>query len=107
TGGGWEGEATYFDPGMGSCGITSGPSDMIAAISYQVMDPKNPGNPNNNPLCGKKIRCTRGGKYPTIITVVDRCPVCKSGDLDLSPAAYAALGGTVDEGRFTIQCNWV
>ncbi|KAF8418493.1 RlpA-like double-psi beta-barrel-protein domain-containing protein-containing protein [Tirmania nivea] len=103
----WEGDATYYDPGVGSCGNTNGPGDMIAAISYLVMDPLNPGNPNNNPICGKQIRCTRDGLKETIITVVDRCPVCKAGDLDLSPAAYAALGGTIAEGRFKIQCSWV
>jgi len=92
---------------MGSCGYTNGPNELIAAISYKVMDPQNPGNPNNNPLCGKKIRCTRNGKNPTIITVVDRCPVCNAGDVDLSPAAYAALGGTIAEGRFKVQCSWV
>ena len=30
------------------------------------------GNPNNNPLCGHKIRATHGGKS-LILTVVDRC----------------------------------
>ncbi|KAF8474971.1 hypothetical protein BDZ91DRAFT_649859, partial [Kalaharituber pfeilii] len=101
------GDATYFDPGLGSCGWDNKSTDMIAAISYQVMDPKNPGNPNLNPLCGKQILCTREGKNPTVIKVVDRCPVCVAGDLDLSPAAYAALGGTIAEGRFRIQCSWL
>lgn len=91
---------------MGSCGTTNSATDMIAAISYQVMDPMNPGNPNNNPLCGKKIRCTNGD-YEATVTVVDRCPVCVKGDLDLSPAAFAALGGTDAIGRFKIHCNWV
>lgn len=105
----FHGEATYFDPGMGSCGETHGPDDLIAAISFQVMDPKNPGNPNNNPLCGKKIQCMRNGdpSTKTIVTVVDRCPVCVAGDLDLSPAAYKSLGGTIEEGRFNIDCIWL
>lgn len=89
----FHGEATYFDPGMGSCGEVHGPNDMIAAISFQVMDPKNPGNPNNNPLCGKKIKCMRNGDpaTETIVTVVDRCPVCVSSQLSISIIVFSLL----------------
>lgn len=40
------------------------------------------------------------------ITVVDRCPVCKKYDLDLSPAAYNAIGDP-DEGRVEIKWKWL
>jgi hypothetical protein len=108
TNGGWTGEATYYATGLGSCGVTNYDSDYIVAISRIVMDPQTPnGNPNLNPLCGKKAICTRNGANPTEVTVTDTCPECASGDMDLSPAAFQSLGGTVAEGRFKIECAWL
>ena len=40
------------------------------------------------------------------VTIVDRCPVCKEYDLDLSPAAYNVLGDP-DAGRIEIKWSWV
>lgn len=104
----WTGDATYFDPGTGSCGETNGPGDFIAAISHLQFDPHTPGgNPNKNSLCGLQARCTRDGVNFITVRVTDRCPVCAYGDMDLSPGAYAAIGGTIAEGRFKISCQWV
>lgn len=36
TGGIFTGDLTYYDPGLGSCGITSSAEDMICAISWQL-----------------------------------------------------------------------
>lgn len=36
TGGIFSGDLTYYDPGLGSCGITSSSTDMICAISWQL-----------------------------------------------------------------------
>lgn len=30
--------ATYFAPGLGACGKTNGPNDLIAAASYKLFD---------------------------------------------------------------------
>lgn len=67
------GDGTYYDTGLGACGITSSDSDFIVAISHERFDAVNTGNPNNNPLCGKKITAYRGDKSVEV-TVVDRCP---------------------------------
>jgi expansin (peptidoglycan-binding protein) len=48
---------------------------------------KNGANPNNNPLCGKYINAT-GPKGSVRVKIVDTCPPCVKGDLDLSPAAF-------------------
>jgi hypothetical protein len=45
-------KATYYYTGLGSCGFTNTDDEYVVAISHLLMDPKNPGNPNNNPLCG-------------------------------------------------------
>ncbi|RPA82338.1 hypothetical protein BJ508DRAFT_361279 [Ascobolus immersus RN42] len=172
----FEGEATFYAPGIGSCGIESTDADFICAISKERFDPVTPnGNANNNPLCEKKIfvqlagskrrrdillkanskpdtrtfftaTLTRRGRYyrkkrdegneqkpkaiitppPTkeelelhlekmrlqkragvTITVVDRCPVCKENDLDLSPGAWNAIGADEDAGRVEIEWTFV
>lgn len=77
------GDLTWYDTGTGSCGIVSGPDDKIVALSHFIMDPLNPGNPNNNPMCGKTVTINYGGQTHTA-TVVDTCEGCAEGDLDLS-----------------------
>ncbi|KAF8544084.1 hypothetical protein BDD12DRAFT_135645 [Trichophaea hybrida] len=70
-------DATFYNTGVGSCGVTSTDDQYVVAISHVLMDAKSTGNPNNNPYCGRKIKCTRGEKS-VIVTVQDRCPVCVS-----------------------------
>lgn len=69
----YEGDLTYYDPELGSCGITSSGSDMICAVSHVLFDAASSGsNPNENPLCGLKIRVKRGGSSVDV-QIVDRC----------------------------------
>lgn len=183
-GGFFEGEATFYAPGLGSCGIDSTEDDFVAALSRVLFDSTGVANANSNPYCGRKAfiqaaggsskhrrwleNNTRPGfknwekgrshrnmrratlRKPLIpsrikthkngslandyddvpmpgitappdprrmdkrqiggggvtITIVDRCPVCAQYDLDLSPAAYNALGDP-DAGRIDIQWSWV
>lgn len=86
-------ELTYYDPGLGACGINSGAGELVVAMPHGLFDAKTPnGNPNKNPLCGKKLTVqTPDGKRKVTVTVVDRCPACKGNSLDLSRPAFAAL----------------
>ncbi|KAK0506165.1 RlpA-like double-psi beta-barrel-protein domain-containing protein-containing protein [Armillaria luteobubalina] len=85
------GEITFYETGLGSCGITSTDSDHIVALSQTLYDQFTPaGNANKNTLCGKTIHIEYGGKS-TDVTVVDRCTGCAEYDLDLSPAAFDDL----------------
>lgn len=54
------GDGTFYDAGLGACGQTNAPGDMIAAISEQAFDgyPGATANPNNNPICGKQVKAT-------------------------------------------------
>jgi hypothetical protein len=56
---------------------------MIVSLSHFVYDELTPaGNPNNNPLCGTKLRAKRvneltGQMTSVDLTVVDRCKFCE------------------------------
>ena len=73
----YSGDLTYYDPGLGSCGITSGENDAICAISHYTFDAAQKGSdPNQNSLCGKMIRAQRVNNGKTVsvdLKVVDRC----------------------------------
>ena len=78
----------------------------MVSLSAALFDPSTPaGNPNNNSLCGRKIRASYGGKTITV-TVADRCAGCPGlNDLDLSPAAFQSLA-TMDVGRIKGSWEW-
>nr|POE54448.1 allergen asp f 7 like [Quercus suber] len=85
------GDMTFFTPGLGACGVTSGPNDQIVALSEALFDPQTPnGNPNNNPLCGQKITVSLGGKSIEL-TVVDRCTGCAENDIDTTESSFSQL----------------
>jgi hypothetical protein len=91
------GDATYFTPGLGACGLYNSSSDPIVALSAPDFDPSTPdGNPNNNPLCDKKILITQNGRS-TSARIVDRCASCKAGDILETQAVEDALGNSGDE----------
>ncbi|KAK1233757.1 hypothetical protein PQX77_003074 [Marasmius sp. AFHP31] len=83
---------TWYDPGLGACGFTSGAGELVAAVSVPVYDgfPGATPNPNLNPICRKRARVTANGKSVDVI-IVDKCMKCATGDIDLSPAAFTKL----------------
>jgi hypothetical protein len=102
------GDGTYYETGLGACGWTNVDTDMIAAIAHDTFDTY-PGytgaNPNNNPICGKKVTAYYGGNSVTV-TIVDRCAGCaKSSSLDFSPSAFSQLADQA-LGRIAITWDW-
>ena len=65
---------------------------------------KNGANPNNNPTCGKYIN-VRGPNGTVKVKIVDTCPPCKSGDVDLSPEAFGRIADFA-KGRVPISWDW-
>jgi len=102
------GDGTYYDTGLGACGITNSNSDLIVAVSHQLFDAV-PGydgvNPNHNPICNKQMKVSFQGKSVTV-TVTDRCGGCQSQDVDLSPSAFNAIADPA-LGRIDVQWAWV
>lgn len=96
------GQATFYATGLGACGITNKDTDFICAVSHLLFDGfegYTGGDPNSNPICGKKIKATYQGKSVTV-TVTDRCVGCAAGDLDFAPSAFDQLANE-DLGRLS------
>lgn len=76
---------SQFEPGMGACGQHSSSSDMITAISKSIWD--------GGAHCGKSAKVCKASDKSHCVTVkiVDECPSCSAGSLDLSPAAFKGL----------------
>ena len=105
-GGPYTGDLTYYEPGLGACGLTSKNSDKIVAISHFVFDAASVGSdPNANPLCGKKIRARIDSKSVDL-TVVDRCTGCQPKDLDVTINTFGDLAN-VALGRVLVEWNWL
>lgn len=95
------GQATYFQTGLGACGWTSSDSDFIVALNepmYQI-----------DSHCGEKVAIHNPAKGTwAVATVVDECPGCAWGSLDMSPALFSALNqGDMDEGVFHIGWHFI
>ncbi|OBZ74582.1 Papain inhibitor [Grifola frondosa] len=87
------GDATFYETGLGSCGIFNTDSDFIVAVSAQFFDtfPGATANPNLNPVCNRQLTATTPAGKSVTVTVTDRCAGCQPGDIDLSPAAFDQL----------------
>ncbi|KAJ5677206.1 uncharacterized protein N7477_002839 [Penicillium maclennaniae] len=105
-GGPYSGDLTYYDPGLGSCGYTSTESESVCAVSHILFDAASTGsNPNDNPLCGLKIRLRRNGKSVDV-KVVDRCVGCKVDDLDVTESVFEKVA-EIAQGRVTMEWAWL
>lgn len=79
-----QGIATYYNAtGAGACSFDPSPNDlMVAAMDADEYD--------NAAVCGAYLRVV-GPKGTITIRIVDLCPECKAGHLDLSQEAFAAI----------------
>ncbi|KAG0633880.1 RlpA-like double-psi beta-barrel-protein domain-containing protein-containing protein [Tuber brumale] len=100
------GEATYYTPGLGSCGKTSTDSEYIVAISALLMNSQKTANSNNNPMCGRMINVSYNGGKSISVKCVDTCPECAENALDLSPAAFEGIGAKKEAGRVPVTWSF-
>ena len=110
-GGPYTGDLTYYEPGLGACGVTSSSSENIVSIPHSVFDAAQTGSdPNQNPLCGRKLRVKRYkegvGERSVDLTVVDRCVGCQPTDIDTTTSVFQKLAD-IDLGRVTVQWAWI
>ncbi|KAF7969264.1 hypothetical protein HWV62_27862 [Athelia sp. TMB] len=100
---------TYFEVGLGACGVYNVDTDHIVAVSEALFDSypeTSPGNPNTNAVCNRVItiscayciikalftvrtnKFADGGVTQQAI-ITDRCAGCAGwGDLDMSPSLF-------------------
>jgi expansin (peptidoglycan-binding protein) len=88
------GEATYYDAdGSGNCSFDPSPSDlMVAAMNGVEYDMAS--------WCGGCVE-VEGPRGAVVVRIVDSCPGCSAGDLDLSREAFAAIAD-LPQGRVPI-----
>jgi expansin (peptidoglycan-binding protein) len=89
-----QGIATYYyATGAGACSFDPSPSDlMVAAMNDEEY--------NNAALCGAYVFVT-GPKGSVTVRIVDRCPECKAGHIDLSQEAFSQIADLL-QGRVSI-----
>lgn len=90
----YEGEATYYyATGAGACSFDPSPDDlMVAAMNGAQYD--------NAAWCGAYVHVS-GPKGTVTVRIVDLCPGCASGDLDLSVEAFGEIA-ELAQGRVPI-----
>jgi expansin (peptidoglycan-binding protein) len=96
------GEGTYYDAnGTGNCSFDASPNDLLVAAM-------NAADYNTAAWCGACLEVT-GPTGKVTVRVVDQCPGCAHGDLDLSPQAFQMLSplsaGRVPITWHEVACN--
>ncbi len=91
----YAGQATYYDAdGTGSCGFKATPNDLdVAAMN---------GSQYKKSWCGQCVLVT-GPKGTVKVRIVDLCPGCAFGGLDLSQQAFQAIAA-LSAGR--VKITW-
>ncbi|KAF4320450.1 hypothetical protein JM18_003582 [Phytophthora kernoviae] len=98
---------TLSQVSSGNCNFMSASS--TASTNYVALNQEQWDNLGN---CGRCIevsciddQCTAKNKT-AVVQVLDRCPECKSGDLDLSPTVYKEITG-LDPNRLKVRWRFV
>jgi expansin (peptidoglycan-binding protein) len=90
------GDGTYYGAtGGGACSYDPSPGNlMVAAMNAPQWQ--------NSAVCGTCVDVT-GPKGTTTVRIVDLCPECKSGDLDLSEQAFVQIA---DKSAGRVKITW-
>lgn len=102
----YSGDLTWYDVGLGACGITNVDGDHIVAISHVIFDAYSTGNPNTNPLCGKYVTINGKDGQAHQAKVVDRCVGCAEADLDLSHEFFNTVTSNGDGRVSGMSWTW-
>ena len=90
----YSGEATYYyATGAGACGFGASPGNLMVAAM-------NAPDYHNSAVCGEYVH-VNGPNGSVTVRIVDLCPGCDSGDLDLSQEAFALIA-PISRGRVPI-----
>lgn len=95
----YSGQATWFVDGLGACGKVNGPNDFIVALNTPQYGSGSPG-----PQCFKSITIYAGGKS-AVATIMDECPTCDYGSLDMSHGLFLHFN-PISVGEFPITWSY-
>ncbi len=93
------GEGTYYAAdGSGNCSFDPSPNNLMVAAMNQT-------DYQTSAACG---RCAAidGPDGSVTVRIVDRCPECAPGDIDMSPQAFEKIAPIAD-GRVPIKWKYV
>jgi expansin (peptidoglycan-binding protein) len=94
-----EGEGTYYDAdGSGNCSFPATPGDLMVAAMNQT-------DYAGSAVCGACAHIT-GPSGEVTVRIVDRCPECAPGDIDMSPTAFERIAA-LSAGRVPIAWTFV
>jgi len=96
------GEGTFYD---GVAGGTFGNCSLPVATGDYMHCALNNFDYDGSNACGACIEVT-GAKGSVILNVVDRCPECASGDVDMTMEAFEMIADVID-GRVPISWKFV
>lgn len=94
------GEATYYDfaDGSGNCSFPATPDDlMVGAMNHTDYA--------ESAVCGACVSID-GPLGSVTVRIVDQCPECPEGDIDLSPEAFENIA-ELSAGRVPISWSYV
>ena len=90
------GIATYYDAtGGGACSFSASPGDLNVAAM-------NAPDYSNSAVCGEYVRVS-GPKGTVVVRIVDLCPGCSKGQLDLSVQAFSQIA---DLAKGVVPITW-
>ncbi|OMH79300.1 Papain inhibitor [Zancudomyces culisetae] len=101
----FQGDATFYNVEMGvtSCGFKKTNKDYVGAMNAPQYGEHD--NPNNAEVCNKCVLIKHNDKSVKV-TIVDKCPECEFGSIDLSPAAFKELAPE-SAGRIKMEWDYV
>ena len=93
------GEGTYYDAdGSGNCSFPATPDDLMVAAMNDT-------DYAGSAACGACAEIT-GPQGVVTVRIVDRCPECPQGDVDMSPQAFELIA-PIEAGRVPISWRYV
>ncbi|KAG3001711.1 hypothetical protein PC120_g20113 [Phytophthora cactorum] len=105
----YTGDATSYTLGQVSAGNCNFMYDPGVGDNYAALNSEQWDSTHNCGRCAE-VSCDDARCSDTtstqIVYIVDRCPECKQGDLDLSPTVFKTLTGS-DPSRYTIKWKFV
>jgi expansin (peptidoglycan-binding protein) len=93
------GEGTYYAAdGSGNCSFPATPDDLMVAAMNEI-------DYAGSAVCGACIQID-GPDGQVTVRIVDRCPECPQGDVDMSPEAFTLIA-PIEDGRVPISWRYV